>query len=109
MVQKVTDTFPKAQPKDKNRRFEFSCTSKEILKQREEAAQKRNFKLFLQLDKQLTRSRKDDKRNGIIESVSKDLDVKDRWLGIRELKRKYTPCQLLSKVGSQKKSKIFRL
>ena len=31
------------------------------------------------------------KKIRIIESVSKDLDLRDRWLGIRELKRKYNP------------------
>ena len=27
----------------------------------------------------------------ILEAISKDLDLRDRWLGIRELRRKYTP------------------
>ena len=36
-------------------------------------------------------SRQEDKRQHILDAVDKDLDVRDRWLGIRELKSKYNP------------------
>ena len=84
-------SLPKATPKDRNKKYELSYTSKEILEQRQKAAKERNLSLFVTLNTQFTKSRRDDKKRRIIESVSKELDLRDRWLGIRELKRKYTP------------------
>ena len=85
------DSLPTAPFKDKNKRFELSHTSKELLNQRNQAAKDRNLKLFTTLNKQFTKSRQDDKKQRVIRSVSKDLDLRDRWMGIRELKRKYNP------------------
>ena len=34
-------------------------------------------------------NRKEDKKQHILETIDKDLDVGDRWLGIRQLKSKY--------------------
>ena len=83
--------MPKANPKDKNKRFALSDKSKEILEKRKRATQERNPAQFLQFNKEFTESRKQDKKERILESVSKDLDLRERWLGIRELKRKYNP------------------
>jgi hypothetical protein len=85
------DTLPKSNPKDKNKRFELSAKSREILDERKQAARDRNPQLFLQLNKEFTKARKEDKKNRVLESISKELDIRDRWLGIKELKRKYTP------------------
>ena len=54
-------TLPKANPKDKNKRFELSNASKDILEQRKEAAKKKNIQLFVTLNKQFTKSRREDK------------------------------------------------
>ena len=86
-----TESIPKLHQKDKNKRFELSENSKEIIEKRKTAAAKRNPQLFMTLTKEFNKSRKDDKRNRILESISKDLDLRERWLGIRELKKKYTP------------------
>ena len=85
------DSLPKAHPKDKNKRYELSHMSRDILDQRQKAAKDRNLKQFLILNTQFTKSRKEDKKQRIIESVSKDLDLRERWLGIGELKRKCNP------------------
>jgi hypothetical protein len=71
-------TLPKAQSKNKNERFEFSYTSRETLDQRKKAAKQNNLKLFLTLNAKFTKSRRDDKKQRIIESVSKELDIRDR-------------------------------
>jgi hypothetical protein len=84
-------SLPRANPKDKNKRFELSNNSRDILNQRKEAAKQRNLQLFISLNTQFTKSRREDKKQRIIESVSKELDLRERWLGIRELKRKYNP------------------
>ena len=82
-------TLPKTNPKDKNKRYELSSTSEDILEKRKQAAKGRNLQSFLTLNTQFTKSRREDKNQRVIESVSKDLDIRERWLGIRELKRKY--------------------
>ena len=91
MLKQRIDSLPKSNPKDKNKKYELSYTSQNILDQRKEAANTRNPQLLLQLNQQFIKSRRDDKQTRIIESLSKELDIRDRWLGIRELKRKYNP------------------
>ena len=55
------DTLPKSKPKDKNKRSELSEKSHEILDKRKQAARDRNPQLFLQLNKELIKIRKEDK------------------------------------------------
>ena len=55
------DSPPKANPKDRNNTYESSYTSQNILDQRKEAANTRNPQLFLQLNQQFIKSRRDDK------------------------------------------------
>ena len=57
------DSLPKSNPKDKNKKDELSYTSQNVLNQRKEAANTRNPQLFLQLNQQFTKSRRDDKKN----------------------------------------------
>ena len=83
--------MPKANPKDKNKRFALSDNSTKIIGKGKQAAKDNNPKLFLQHNREFIQSRKQDKKIRILESVSKDLDIRERWLGVRELKRKYNP------------------
>ena len=85
------ESIPKSHPKDKNKRFELSEKSKTTLGERKQAAKDRNPKLLPELSRKPSRNGKEDKKTRILEAASKDLDLRDRWLGIRELKRKYTP------------------
>ena len=68
-------TLPKATAKDRNKKYELSHTSKEILEQRKNTAKDRNLSLFITLNNQFTKSRRDDKKRRIKESVSKGLDL----------------------------------
>ena len=43
------------------------------------------------LDKRFKRSKKGDKTNRIMNTIDKDLDIRDKWLGIRQLKKEYQP------------------
>ena len=52
---------------------------------------RKNQQLFDELTSQFTKSRKQDRKDRILETLEKELDVRERWLNIRELKRKYTP------------------
>ena len=55
------DTLPESHPKDKNKRYELSYSSRDILDQRKKAATDRNLRLFLTLNTQFTKSRREDK------------------------------------------------
>ena len=43
------------------------------------------------LDKRFRKSKREDKTNMIIQTLDKDLDIRDRWMGIRALKQEYQP------------------
>ena len=53
--------------------------------------------------KLLKRQRKKDKQTAITESLNKDIDVRDRWLGLRQLKKGYqvTPYAIKNKEGKR--------
>jgi hypothetical protein len=98
-LEQGTDSLPRAIQTDKNKRYEPSYTSKDVPNQRKETAKARNPQLVLQLSKQCLKSRRDDKRTGTLEALSKDLDIRERWLGIRELKRKFNPTPFHNKTA----------
>lgn len=83
-------TLPKAHPKDGNKRYEPSNTSENTKPKENKTAKNINLSLFLTLNTQFTKSRKKTNKR-ILESVSTDVDLRGRRLGIRELKRKYDP------------------
>ena len=43
------------------------------------------------LNNRYKKSKKEDRTNMVIKTISKDLDIRDRWLGIRQLKQTYQP------------------
>ena len=49
------------------------------------------MKAYNLLDKRFRKSKKEDKTNMIINALDKDLDIRDKWLGIRQLKQDYQP------------------
>ena len=81
--------YPNAHPQDKNKRFELSDKTREILEKRHTAAKERNPNLVLQLNKEFVKSRREDKKKIILDTMTKDLDLRDRWLGIRQLKQNF--------------------
>ena len=47
--------------------------------------------LLATLSKEYRESRKQDKQEHVLDTLNKDLDLRDRWLGIEQLKSKYSP------------------
>ena len=46
---------------------------------------------FEKMTKELRKSKKLDRREHIIKTISHELDARDRWMGIRQLKKEFTP------------------
>ena len=46
---------------------------------------------YIEKDKEFRKSRKKDKEQLIKESLDRDLDARERWMGIRRLKSDYKP------------------
>ena len=53
--------------------------------------EKRNLEEFTRLSKAYKKSRQEDRKQQVLEAISRDLDLRSRWLGIKELKSKYNP------------------
>ena len=79
-------TIPK-----KERREAFSTKTRGLLQQRQNARDKNKFKAYNTLNWRFRKSKKEDRTNMIMDTLDKDLDVRDRWLGIRQLKPEYQP------------------
>ena len=90
-LKKGIDMLPKEPKKDKYKKHKLSEKSKELIEQRGQARKHRNIQEFTRLTKEFRKSRKEDKRQHILTTIGRDLDIRDRWLGIRELKSKYNP------------------
>ncbi len=56
------------------------------LRKRGRALQERKPQLFATLSKEFRKSKQPDRKHRVLEALDKDLDLRDRWLGIRELK-----------------------
>ncbi len=89
MLEEGTKELPTIPKKEKEEAL--STQTRQILQQRKNASSKPNIKAYNQLDKRFRKSKKEDKTNMIIKTLDKDLDVRDRWLGIRQLKQQYQP------------------
>ncbi len=63
----------------------------EIIKQRIEAWQRQNNQEANTLTINLRKTIRKDRRERILRMVSRDLDVRDKWLGIRMLRKGYQP------------------
>jgi hypothetical protein len=79
------NTLPKAQPTA--RKTTFSKETEDILTRRRQAAQIPSAEEFDRLTQEFRKSKKRDRKNHVISSLSKNLDPRDRWMGIRELKK----------------------
>ena len=69
----------------------FSEETKEILERREEAIIEGDEEKFDRLTKEFRKSKAKDKKEGIMETIKNELDVRDQWAGIRRIKGKYQP------------------
>ena len=52
---------------------------------------KNNLTAYHLLDKRFIKSKREDNTKRIMDAIDKDLDVRDRWMGIRQLKQVYQP------------------
>ena len=69
----------------------FSENTRGLLKQRGNAREKNNFKAWKTLNWRFKKSKKEDRTKMIMDTLDKDLDIRDKWLGIRQLKKEYQP------------------
>ena len=60
-----------------------------LIDERGEALESANLEQVKSLNKQIQQQKKSESRNRVRMSLSRDLDLRDRWLGIRNLKRGY--------------------
>ncbi len=70
-------TIPK-----RERQEAFSKKTRGLLQQRQNARDKNNFKAYKTLNWRFRKSKKEDRTNMIMDTLDKDLDVRDKWLGI---------------------------
>jgi hypothetical protein len=84
----------------------ISQKAKDIIKKRTEAWQSYNRNEATRLAKELRAQMKRDRRQRELDMVSKDLDVRDKWLGIRLLKKGYTPIPYTLKDETGRRYKI---
>ena len=76
-------------PRESSKRFrEISQTSKELIEQRDGATTKGEEKRITKL---IRKEARQDRNTSVIEPISKDLGVRDLWLGCKSLKKDYTP------------------
>ena len=61
------------------------------IKKRAKARKNRNIEEFEKLTKEFRKQRNLDKKHHILQTLDKELDARDRWLGIKALKTKYNP------------------
>ena len=85
------NTLPKEKPRDRFRKSQLSLNALRIIGERGKARKERNLEEFTKLSKEYKKSRQEDRNKLVLEAISKDLDLRSRWLGIKELKSKYNP------------------
>ena len=82
---KTLPTFTGSEKKE-----QISDATKSILAERKRAIWTHDEEAVKEFTKQLKKSKRKDRRNLLLEAVSKDLDVRSQWLGLRQLKKTYT-------------------
>ena len=63
----------------------------DLLRDRGEALKSLDIEKAKELNKEIIKQRKREKKIRILESVKKDLDLRDRRLGLRNLRKDYQP------------------
>ncbi len=62
-----------------------------LLEERGEAIRRGDYGKFVEKDKALRKGKKRDRRDNIIHSIRNELDVREKWLGIRRPRSDYNP------------------
>ena len=89
ILEEVTQELTKIPKKEKEEAY--SEETRRLLQQRKNALLKQNVRAYDILDKRFRKSKREDKTKMIIDTLDKDLDIRDRWMGIRQLKQEYQP------------------
>ena len=82
----IMETMPIKEKKER-----LSKEAEKLLEDRREAVINKNPELFETLTKQYKKQKRKEKTEQILETLDKDLDCTDQWLGIRQLKSEYKP------------------
>lgn len=75
----------------KKEKWELEGEALRILEQRKEAAEEGNLSKFEELNNNFRKVVKKEKTKKVTETMREELDERDRWMGIRMLKKGYTP------------------
>ncbi len=73
------------------RRVQFSEETEKILEERGKAAREKNTEELNKKSKEFRKSKKNDKREAILKAINKDMDERERWMGLRNMKKGYQP------------------
>ena len=85
----VTEHMPTLPPREKEETI--TTKTEELLKRRATAFKYRNIQEYDRLTKEYRASARKDRIMKVRQSVESQLDVRDKWLGIRQIKAKFTP------------------
>ena len=88
-LKEVTEMLPTKTPKLKDNHY--SKHTEQILAKRNEAIRNNNIEQFATLTKEFRKSKQADKKQYVIRSVTKDMDPRERWMGIKSMKAEYKP------------------
>ena len=83
------ETLPKVPKIEKKTTMSEGTTA--IQDAREAAIQERDKEMYEELTKAFIRNKREDKKQQTINELSKELYVRDRWMGIRRLKNEFKP------------------
>ena len=83
------ENLPKLPKKEK--KTKFSTETQDILDRRREATRAPDANKFDRLTTEFRKSKKRDNRGYVIDTLSSQLDSRDRWAGIRALRNEYQP------------------
>ena len=84
--------------------FTLSGDTTRLIEQRKHQSQQnpQDRQSINDLTKEIRKAIRQDKRRHLLETVDKDLDIRDRWLGIRMLRKGYEPIPLAMKNAAGK-------
>ena len=69
----------------------MSEETEKLLEIRGEAIREGDVGKFEEYDKKFRKGRKQDRKKRIMKTISKDLDPRETWMGIRMMRKGYTP------------------
>ena len=71
----------------RNNKQGISDTLRELINRRGVAIRQLKIAEAMELDGEIRRMKRNERREAVLNSISKELDLRDRWAGIRALKR----------------------